>query len=111
MSKKTVLKQPKKPQVVSADAIVEEVILVEDPEIRWIQEEASLVENILDEWWGEAWSQIRKTQMGELIDETEMSFEDLEKRQMQKALWNKTVTFSDEDDTPRQVWNEKYFEE
>jgi len=34
MSKKTVLKQPKKPQVVSADAIVEEVILVEDPEIR-----------------------------------------------------------------------------
>jgi len=24
--------------------------------------------------------------MGELIDETEMSFEDLEKRQMQKAL-------------------------
>lgn len=49
--------------------------------------------------------------MGEIIDDTIIPFEELEKRQMEKVLGNKTVTYSDDDDTARQVWNEKYFEE
>jgi hypothetical protein len=62
-----------------------------------------------DEGWGES-SSLRKAQLGETGEEV-IPFEELEKRQIQKALGNKTITYSDDDDTPRQMWNETYFEE
>ena len=111
MSKKQTPPQQKSGKVVMATDIVEEVILVEDPEIQALQEETISSTDMADEGWGEATSQVRKAQLGEVVESTSVPFEELENRQLQRALGNKTITFSDDDDTPRQVWNEKYFEE
>jgi hypothetical protein len=97
-------------QIVNTDDIIEEVIVVEDPEIQALQQEDAW-DNAIDEWQDIGADHVRKVQLWEFLDDSIIPLDAVENTQLQRVLWNKTMTFTDEDDGPRQQWDEKYFEE